>query len=118
MSDANTQSQTDRLDELLSVLADSDRRTVTAHLRETPTDTATLDELATVLATHSTLDRGRIRMQLHHTHLPKLAEIAGIDYDPDTKIVSYHGHPELESLLDTLRTHETAAAAPESSVEL
>lgn len=117
MSDAKTPSQTDRLDELLSVLADSDRRAVIAHLRDAPTETATPDELATMLATHSTLDRDYARMQLHHAHLPKLAEIPGIEYDPDTKIVYYHGHPELESLLDTLKSHETTATVTEPNVE-
>ena len=97
----------DRLDELLSLLADSERRTIITHLRDTSTDTASLADLATALTPDSPNDREHARIRLHHDHLPQLAETPLLSYDPATTTVQYHGDHELETLLDIIQAHET-----------
>lgn len=57
----------------------------------------TIDELAREIATRSDSGRSgehnsnpveRIRVELYHGHLPKLAETDLIEYDPETNLVS------------------------------
>ncbi len=99
--------QIDDLDALLPILADPVRRRIITHLREAPTETVSLDELTTQLATDSEHDPEYTRILLHHKHLPKLADEAIVDYDRRTNTVRYDGHPELETLLDTVHTHQS-----------
>lgn len=107
MSETTNQPQSSRIDTLLAVLADEERRAIIAHLRETPSATASLDGLTTALATNTDHDQERTRMRLHHFHLPKLADASLINYDMDTNTVEYHGHPALEPLLDSLTEPES-----------
>lgn len=107
MSETIRLPETDRLDEHLSLLADSERRTIITHLQDASTDTASLGDLATALAAHTPCDRNHARIRLHHSHLPRLAQTPLLSYDPATTTVEYHGHPELETLLDIIQTHET-----------
>lgn len=97
---------TDRFDEQLAVLADSERRTIVTYLQEKGSATATLDELAAVLEPASNRERDYVRIRLHHTHLPRLADTPLITYHPEMASVEYHGHPEFESLLDIIPTPE------------
>ena len=108
MSETIRLPETDRLDKLLSLLANKERRAITTHLRDASTDTASLDELTTALATNTSLDQEYVRIRLHHGHLPKLAGTPLLSYDLTTTTVQYHGYPELETLLDIIQTHETA----------
>lgn len=107
MSETIRLPEPDRLDEHLSLLADSERRTLITHLRDTSTDTASLADLATALANHTPCDRAHARIRLHHGHLPRLAQTPLLSYDPATTTVEYHGDPELETLLAILHTYET-----------
>lgn len=102
-----TQPQTDHLDSLLPVVADSERRQIITHLKDAPTDTVSLEELATHLTTDYDSDPRHTRIRLHHNHLPTLDATGILDYDTDTKTIQYHGHPELETLLNTLHTQQT-----------
>lgn len=97
-------SQTDDLDSLLPVLADMERRQIVTHLKDTSTDSVSLEELTTSLTTDSDYDPNSTRISLHHNHLPTLDETGIIDYDPDTNTIHYHAHTELESLLDTIQS--------------
>lgn len=106
MSDTITPAETDLLDEQLSVLADRERRAIITHFRDAASHTATLDSLATVLAADSPTERDYARIRLHHIHLPKLADTPLLSYDHDTATVAYHGHPELELLLNTVDAFE------------
>lgn len=106
MSNTSTSSKLSSLNEQLAILADGERRAILAHLQEAGTNTASLDDLASVLAPDSPTERDYARIRLHHTHLPKLAETPLLRYDPNTATVDYHGHPELEALLTTIQTHE------------
>lgn len=108
MSETTPPRQSERVTELLSVLADGERRTIIIHLRDKTTGTASLETLTTVLVPESPAHRDRARIRLHHTHLPKLATTPLLSYDPATTHVEYHGHPELDSLLETIHHSETA----------
>lgn len=94
----------DRVDEQLAVLADSERRAIVNYLREKGSATASLDELAAVLEPDSNRERDYVRVRLHHSHLPKLATTPLITYHPEMASVEYHGHPEFEALLDIVAT--------------
>ena len=106
MSETIRLPETDCLDALLSVLADSERRTILTHLGDASTDTAPLDDLATALAPDSPRDREHARIRLHHGHLPRLAGTPLLSYDTATATVEYHGDPELETLLAIIQAHE------------
>lgn len=66
--------------------------------------------LAAALAPDSPADRDRVRIRLHHSHLPKLDGTSLLSYDPETTTIEYHGHPELEPLLDTIHRDNTACS--------
>lgn len=102
MPETPTQLRADRLDELLTLLADSERRTILTHLRNRGTGTTSLDSLAAVLASDSPVAQDYARVRLHHTHLPKLAQTPLLDYDPVTTTVEFHRDPEFELLLNSL----------------
>lgn len=51
-------------------------------------------------------DRERVAIDLHHRHLPKLAEAGLIDYDERSATVVYRGDPLLESCLDHVAYRE------------
>lgn len=104
MNESSTQPQTGRLESVLPVVADKERRAILTHLREPASHTASLDELTSVLATETGLERERAMVRLHHAHLPKLADVEIVDYDVDTKTVQYLGNPTVETLLDTLQS--------------
>ncbi|MFC4548956.1 MULTISPECIES: DUF7344 domain-containing protein [Halorussus] len=102
----------DTLDELLSALADDDRRRVLGYFYDTSEDVATVDELAAYLADGSrsaapaepdpirSAGRGRFASRLHHSVLPKLADEGAVEYDPRSETVRYRGGPVLERLLE------------------
>lgn len=105
MHDPTTPPETGPPDALLRLLADSERRRIINQLRATnPTAHVTLEELTSQLTTDTEHDPDHTRIRLHHTHLPKLADIGLIDYDPATNTIAYHGHDALEVLLDTIPT--------------
>lgn len=108
MANTNTLPHPGRFDDLLTILADSERRAIVTYLQDAETDTASLDSLASALASATSLERDDARMRLHHTHLPKLAGTPLLDYDPDTARVEYHGDRDLEALLNAIRTFETS----------
>ena len=93
-------------DEILSVLADRDRRTVLNYLRESPTATATLGELASALDERGPDGAGEPRLVLHHSVLPKLESVGVVEYDADRRVVHYPGHDLLETLLEAIRAAE------------
>lgn len=114
MSGTTPPRQPERVDELLSVLGDDERRAIITHLQDDPTGTASLDALATVLAPDAPTERDRARIRLHHRHLPKLDRTPLLSYDTNTTTVEYHGHPELDALLDPFHRSETAHSDTDS----
>ena len=94
--------ETDEVDELVDVLSETRRRTVLEYLRDAPTETVSLDDLAGELAELGTSE-AETRVVLHHVTLPKLAETGVADYDPDRHTVAYRGEEPLETLLEEVR---------------
>jgi len=88
-------------DEILASLADERRRILLAALYRTdgPMERA---ELATEItekirdtAETAITVRG-VLQQIHHIHLPKLADAGLVTYDVDGKAVTYEGHPAID----------------------
>lgn len=94
-------------DELHRLLTNSRRRLLLSYLTGRGDDPASVDDLVDAVAERERPDPGpathrdRIAIDLHHVHLPKLADVGVIDYDPVAGTVRYDGSGELESLLAT-----------------
>lgn len=94
------------LDHLFRLLADRHRRYTLYYLNTTEFDVVTLDEVADYAAERDQKDteeqermndtlHERIRMYLHHNHLPKLAEAGLIDYDTRNQTIRNWSEPSL-----------------------
>lgn len=98
------------VDAIFGALSDVHRRYALYYLQDR--GSATIDELATVLASWlgtredetavvTPADRERLRTELDDDHLPELADTAFIRYDPETGDVSVESLPEIvETILD------------------
>ncbi|SDN20144.1 hypothetical protein SAMN04487949_3647 [Halogranum gelatinilyticum] len=100
---------THSLDACLRLVADRHRRWIIHHLRHEATGTTTVDEL--VEQFHSSdfdsknvplQDRDAFAIQLHHIHLPKLAEHGVVEFEHRSGAVRYHPDEQVESVLDSL----------------
>ena len=87
-------------DELLSALANEHRRAIINSLTNASDKTLTRDALVDRVADKvrdedaeraTDEHRQRIRIELHHTHLPKLEELRIIDYEAETGLVQFVG---------------------------
>jgi len=91
------------LDATLELLANHDRRAVISYLRDAPSQTATVDELADHLAERRAARTGErpgqshVRSTLHHIHVPKLVDACVVAYDALTQEVRYWGSERLEA---------------------
>jgi DNA-binding transcriptional ArsR family regulator len=100
-------------DTALLLLADRTRRTVLRSLIETGGDTA-VEELVETIATRElstggeTLlaGGGRVAVELHHVHLPKLREAGLIEYDARNDAVRYRPGDLVEDLLGVLDAYD------------
>jgi len=97
-------------DRLLSAVANEHRRAILSSLTNTSEKTLKHDALVDRVADRvgnenaertSDEHRQRVRIALHHTHLPKLEELRIIDYETETRLVQFVGG-ELEQDLLTL----------------
>lgn len=61
--------------------------------------------------TDHSLDREELAIQIHHIHLPKLAEYGVVEYDRDRGIVHYLSDEQVETVLDSL-PEESATVRP------
>lgn len=92
-------------EELHGLLASERRRHLLSHLSTEDHDPVSTDELVDVIAECEHPDpgpathRARITTDLHHVHLPKLADAGVVEYDSVAEIVYYTGPDRLESLL-------------------
>lgn len=107
MTEPTSPRRPERINELLLSLADGERRAIIAHLRDASPPAVSLETLTAALAPDSPAARDRARIRLHHSHLPNLAQTPLLSYDPETTTIEYHGHPDLESLLDTIKRYTT-----------
>lgn len=79
------------------------RRTMVQYFVETDERTVDLDGLVEYVIAEeslSPLDRQRVSIELHHTHLPMVSETGILDYDIRERTARYNGSEELERLLD------------------
>lgn len=88
----------DRLDELYSLLANRHRRAVLAYFRESSSEVASLHELVDEIADPDHGGEEQAVVQLHHYALPRLDAADVVDYDARSNAIRYHGHPDLEHL--------------------
>lgn len=96
------------VDDLLRILANEHCRATLWYFRDASDDVTSVRELAAEIRKR---DHGRteqIASKLHHSVLPRLADIGVVEYDPQSNTVRYNGHSELEALLDGI-----TAAVPE-----
>lgn len=99
--------------ELLASVADPISRYTLAYLRRE--GSATLDTIATVVTgwtnastgqIATTADRDRVRTALYHVHLPKLAAVGLVEFDPVAKTASMREpSPSTRAFLDWVQEH-------------
>lgn len=95
--------QHEGVDELLSVLANANRRAVISVLRK-QRDATTVDDLAAEICEECA---DRIRTELRHTHLPKMASADLVVYDADAGTVETTDRiREVQPVLDAVRDLE------------
>lgn len=91
------------VDETFRVLADERRRWILAYLTDCPDRGASLSSVAAGIANHGLADGpadpAAIEADLHHTHLPAMADAGLVDYDPDAKTVEYVAPDSVSQLL-------------------
>lgn len=99
----------DRIDRILTVLADKDRRRVVEYFSRNGTETETVEVLGARLARLTVKTDGTaapstktVRTELHHVHLPKLEEYGVVEYDARTGQVRYRPDEEVEAAVDSL----------------
>jgi hypothetical protein len=98
-------------DAVHSALADEHRRAVLRTLHGAGEE-MTLDTLADEVTQHVQMgrvdepSRERVRIALHHVHLPKLDECELLDYDPQQRRVRGRDSELGDALLATLRSHD------------
>lgn len=92
------------VDGILSALATEARRDTVRYFLESTERTATVDEIAGYVAERlndpSEESRQRVRLHLHHLHLPKLANANLVDYDTQASTVRYCAHPFAERIVE------------------
>jgi hypothetical protein len=94
------------IDDVFEVLADWRRREVCQFFRETGTETATVDDLAILLAgcrpTGVPDDESHedVVADLEERHLPMLATAGVVDFDERSGTVRYWGQPTVEKWLE------------------
>jgi hypothetical protein len=96
------------IDAVFDALADWRRREVCLFFRETDVSTATVDELALVLAGCEPSGLGdpdgrtheAFATELAETHLPRLDATGIVDYDDRSDTVRYWGQPTVEKWLE------------------
>lgn len=108
----------------LGVLADERRRYVLSYFRNTDDDVAELAELVGWVQAHETEREGgrreTVRIELHHNHLPKLADSSVIEYDARSGTVRYHGraeHERMAALVDERGSKPDVGVEEEAAIE-
>jgi hypothetical protein len=94
------------IDDVFQALADWRRREICQFFRETGAETATVDELALLLAgcrpAHAAADQSceDLVAELEERHLTVLASAGVIDFDDRSGTVKYWGQPTVEKWLE------------------
>jgi hypothetical protein len=97
------------LDACLRLIADRHRRRIIHHLRHEANGTTAFDDLVDRMHRRAPdakagppQDREALAIQLHHSHLPQLADHGVVEFDHRTGVVRYHPDEQIETVLDSL----------------
>ncbi|WP_396613859.1 ArsR family transcriptional regulator (plasmid) [Haloferax sp. S1W] len=96
------------LDACLHLVADRHRRRIIHYLRHEANGTTTVDDLVDHVYSSGSdskigpQGREELAIQLHHTHLPKLAEYSVVEFEHRSGAVRYHPDEQVETVLDSL----------------
>ena len=101
------------LDNTLHVLSDPHRRQTIQILRQTPDGEVGFEELLDELIRRTGLEKPRehVAIQLHHQHLPNLAEEDLIAYNHDAGQVRYRPDQEVEAVMNGIAPEQSPPAA-------
>lgn len=92
------------IDELLDTLSHYLRREVIHYFEHAAAaETVPLSDMVAHIDNRVPAPADTIRIQLHHTHLPRLEERDWLDYTPETDTIHYHGHERADALLADIR---------------
>lgn len=94
-------------DTRLSVAGNQRRRQIIRYLRHQDNSTVTFESVVDQIGDRSRGNdpqqtREQIAIELHHTHLPKLADHGIVQYHHGDGTVQYRGDDRVEALLDSL----------------
>lgn len=94
------------VDELLSVLSDSYRRTILTELLEKRTNVLHYDEVIELLEQKNEVSGRKLQLQLEHNHIPKMEDMGLVNYNEDLEVLEYSAdyksHKYLKSFIDCL----------------
>lgn len=79
-----------RVQRVQEVLGNPQRRSVLQELASLAGDEVSFETLADRVAQREPLDRDRVASDLHHIHLPKLADLGVITYDVNSQRITHH----------------------------
>ena len=105
----DSQTDTEQRYELLAALTDQHCRFVARSFRDASEDDASVEDLSTAFARENAGDEDQAALHLHHTALPKLSDLGVVDYDARRKTARYHGHSDLEDVLDSMDSESKRA---------
>lgn len=103
------------VDTILSAVGNEYRRAILATLHSASNETLEYDVLVEGVADRVGDDdsgrepdehRRRIQIELHHTHLPKLAEARMVDYEAEPGLVQFVGGTLERDLLALIESHD------------
>ncbi|MDS0299373.1 ArsR family transcriptional regulator [Halogeometricum sp. S1BR25-6] len=91
-------------DSVFRCLADERRRHILGYFRNSDDDTASFDDLVDYVTERegqsSAPDREAVAIDLHHRHLPILADYGVIDFDDRAESVQYNGDEKIDAVFD------------------
>lgn len=100
------------VDALLAGLSHPIRREVVEYLSRMDARTVSVDKLVQHLNADSTRSTGdtqrrRLGLQLHHIHLPVLADLDVVEFDYRRGVVRYHRNADIEDLLADIHSWQS-----------
>lgn len=107
-----SQLETETVNLFLSALSNDCSRAVVDYFRTSAENVASLEELVEYVTNRQTRSGydcpDRVAVRLHHSELPRLADVGVVDYDPRTNVVRYRDHPIVEENVFAAGMVETA----------
>lgn len=92
------QQPTDDFGAVCGLLSDVHRRRLLYYFVEQPRGVTTVGELVEHLRSEADVNRDRLKTQLVHNHLPRLATHDVVEYDRRSETVRYRGREAVEAV--------------------